>query len=440
MDSPRDTSSSSSHHDTKPLPQLRASRSSSSSTEGNIRGAAGMAHTLRREHSDGDVLSDRPRLRHQTLSGEILRGEETWIDFLRDSNAGSLSEQQARMATRKAAMVAVDRKRRFSEQPGEHSRRRSTNDVSIGQLSSGRRRSLSRNVDRFPLIPRTFDHRSGQRITDRPLPPPPGAASPHGGLSRDVKIPTWQPDTEVSDCPICGHRFNFWYRKHHCRKCGRVVCASCSPHRITIPRQFIVNPPLGSDQSLGAGTTPVSPIIDLAGDDEAEATGLQNSPSANRWQNQEQNQENGIDSALGGGQEVRLCNPCVPDPNPSPHLPFAPPRQYGSFSTLESPAQVHQEQANSDPNNQQRLSLSRGIGSNHPLRHPRNAAVADVHPERQPTSSPFTAASTSTHRQSHTARNRDGLPNYPPNYSLIYGSAPDPSFHEVSLKSTEGII
>ncbi|EHA25918.1 hypothetical protein ASPNIDRAFT_143971, partial [Aspergillus niger ATCC 1015] len=50
----------------------------------------------------------------------------------------------------------------------------------------------------------------------------------------------WQPDAEVTKCPICGTTFSFWYRKHHCRKCGRVVCASCSPHRITIPRQFIV--------------------------------------------------------------------------------------------------------------------------------------------------------------------------------------------------------
>lgn len=434
MDAPKDTSSSSKHQNTKPLPQLQAGRTSSSSIEGNIRGAGSMAHTLRREHSDGDVLSDRPRLRHQTLGSEILRGEETWIDFLRDSNAGSLSEQQARIATRRAAMVAVDRKRRLSEQPEHFSRRRSANNVSIEQLSSGRMRSLARTVDPYPATPRRFDHRSGQRITDRPLPPPPGAASSHGRLSRDIKIPTWQPDTEVSDCPICGHRFNFWYRKHHCRKCGRVVCASCSPHRITIPRQFIVNPPLlGSDQSLGAGTTPGSTVIDLAGDDEVEATGLQDSLSANRWQNQ----ENGIDSALGGGQEVRLCNPCVPDPNPSPHLPFAPPRHYGSFSTLEGPARLHQEQTYSDPNDQQQLSLSRGTGSNHPLRHPRNAAVTDVNPERQPTSSPFTAASTSTHPQSHTSRNRDGFPNYPPNYSLIYGSAPDPSFHEVRLKSFE---
>ncbi|KAF2840975.1 hypothetical protein M501DRAFT_902973, partial [Patellaria atrata CBS 101060] len=50
----------------------------------------------------------------------------------------------------------------------------------------------------------------------------------------------WQPDNEASICPVCGVSFTFWLRKHHCRKCGRVVCDNCSTHRITIPRQFVV--------------------------------------------------------------------------------------------------------------------------------------------------------------------------------------------------------
>jgi hypothetical protein len=74
------------------------------------------------------------------------------------------------------------------------------------------------------------------------------------------------------------------------RKCGRVVCASCSPHRITIPRQYIVQPP----------------TIDLTRDDDA------TSPLDNMW----------------GGEEVRVCNPCVPDPNLSP----PPQHLYGHLS------------------------------------------------------------------------------------------------------------
>ena len=79
------------------------------------------------------------------------------------------------------------------------------------------------------------------------------------------------------------------------RKCGRVVCASCSPHRITIPRQFIVHPP-----------TEIPNYIDLTTDDENAMSTF--GPFRN--------------PALGGGEEVRVCNPCVPDPN------FSPPPQY----------------------------------------------------------------------------------------------------------------
>ncbi|EAW10959.1 phosphatidylinositol-3-phosphate-binding ubiquitin-protein ligase [Aspergillus clavatus NRRL 1] len=112
--------------------------------------------------------------------------------------------------------------------------------------------------------------------------------------------PRWQPDSEVTNCPICGAAFSFWYRKHHCRKCGRVVCASCSPHRITIPRQFIVRPP-DSNRIPAAALVParVTQVVGL--DDDGAAP----TPAA-------------FNPALGGGEEVRLCNPCVPDPNPEP--------------------------------------------------------------------------------------------------------------------------
>ncbi len=66
------------------------------------------------------------------------------------------------------------------------------------------------------------------------------------------------------------------------RKCGRVVCSSCSPHRITIPHQFIVHPPTEASSRPGFAHR----------DTEAFST--------------------------FGGTKVRLCNPCVPDPNTLP--------------------------------------------------------------------------------------------------------------------------
>ncbi|KAK3950943.1 FYVE zinc finger-domain-containing protein [Pseudoneurospora amorphoporcata] len=105
----------------------------------------------------------------------------------------------------------------------------------------------------------------------------------------EIVLPRWQPDAEVTYCPICHTQFSIFVRKHHCRKCGRVVCNSCSPHRITIPYQYIVQPP---------GTPRLAPRYPgsfLGGDPR--------SPDF---------------SALGGGERVRLCNPCVPDPNTAP--------------------------------------------------------------------------------------------------------------------------
>ncbi|PHH90808.1 hypothetical protein CDD83_2607 [Cordyceps sp. RAO-2017] len=97
--------------------------------------------------------------------------------------------------------------------------------------------------------------------------------------SPEFALPRWQPDAEVTYCPICHTQFSIFVRKHHCRKCGRVVCNSCSPHRIIIPHQYIVRPP-GSEISM-----PSSLLLDGLGAGYFEANG----PS--------------------GGERVRLCNP-----------------------------------------------------------------------------------------------------------------------------------
>jgi hypothetical protein len=34
---------------------------------------------------------------------------------------------------------------------------------------------------------------------------------------RDIILPRWQPDAEVTYCPICRTQFSFFVRKHHCR-------------------------------------------------------------------------------------------------------------------------------------------------------------------------------------------------------------------------------
>jgi hypothetical protein len=89
-----------------------------------------------------------------------------------------------------------------------------------------------------------------------------------------------------------------------------VVCNSCSPHRITIPYQFIVQPPdeFESPRAPARYQYPAS---------------IHSSPASTV-------------ANLGGGERVRLCNPCVPDPNTAP--PQSP--DVGEFFTS-PPSRTH---------------------------------------------------------------------------------------------------
>jgi len=42
-------------------------------------------------------------------------------------------------------------------------------------------------------------------------------ATPPQNTFAEYRVPRWQPDSEVTNCPICGALFTMLYRKHHCR-------------------------------------------------------------------------------------------------------------------------------------------------------------------------------------------------------------------------------
>ncbi|KAF5640994.1 phosphatidylinositol(3)-phosphate binding protein [Fusarium sp. NRRL 25303] len=94
------------------------------------------------------------------------------------------------------------------------------------------------------------------------------------------------------------------------RKCGRVVCNACSPHRIIIPHQYIVRQP-GSEAAIHQ-----SLLVDGLGAGYFDV------------------------NDMSGGERVRLCNPCVPDPN------TAPPQSPSPQATL-SPRTSHQRSRSS---------------------------------------------------------------------------------------------
>ena len=46
--------------------------------------------------------------------------------------------------------------------------------------------------------------------------------------------PQWQDDDAGEVCARCALAFSFFNRRHHCRSCGKLVCAGCSAQRRTL--------------------------------------------------------------------------------------------------------------------------------------------------------------------------------------------------------------
>jgi hypothetical protein len=56
-----------------------------------------------------------------------------------------------------------------------------------------------------------------------------------GGDRRFEPKSNWEPNEQGESCKICLSKFNFMKRKHHCRKCGLIVCAGCSGNNWYVP-------------------------------------------------------------------------------------------------------------------------------------------------------------------------------------------------------------
>ena len=296
---------------------------------------------LRRGHSDGEVFRPRPHTHDRGASETV----NNYTDFTSDAWNDNLGrDHRSALNARRSSLVAMDRKRRLTISAEQEAHRRRTQSGGMSSLPSANRAVSGM---RPPPPPRKdSDERptagpgaSSASAIDVSTPSPSGRHSSRDIVRRrssgvrEYSVPPWQPDSDVSKCPICNTHFSFFYRKHHCRKCGRVVCASCSPHRITIPRQFIVHPPTNDIQTHNHSQAGVSTeVIDLTEEDSPqERAPLASIQSTSRFEP--------INPGLGGGEEVRLCNPCVPDPQiePTPRFPsYTPPSPSSRRRTMPS--------------------------------------------------------------------------------------------------------
>mmetsp|Transcript_36511 Transcript_36511/g.35339 ORF Transcript_36511/g.35339 Transcript_36511/m.35339 type:complete len:82 (+) Transcript_36511:713-958(+) len=41
----------------------------------------------------------------------------------------------------------------------------------------------------------------------------------------------WMPNDLGKKCTVCNKKFRMIRRRHHCRGCGLLVCANCSPEK-----------------------------------------------------------------------------------------------------------------------------------------------------------------------------------------------------------------
>jgi len=53
---------------------------------------------------------------------------------------------------------------------------------------------------------------------------------------------SWIPDDSVNQCYSCNINFGWFYRRHHCRACGRIFCANCSSKVIALAKNLDTYP------------------------------------------------------------------------------------------------------------------------------------------------------------------------------------------------------
>merc|ERR1711988_141550 len=51
-------------------------------------------------------------------------------------------------------------------------------------------------------------------------------------VEAEEAAPVWVPDKEVQACMICSAKFTTFFRRHHCRRCGRCICGDCSENSL----------------------------------------------------------------------------------------------------------------------------------------------------------------------------------------------------------------
>ncbi|KAI6087631.1 VAC1 protein [Hypoxylon rubiginosum] len=82
----------------------------------------------------------------------------------------------------------------------------------------------------------------------------------------EQSVVTWEDDSKVPKCPFCQQEFSWTFRRHHCRICGRVVCADPPTGCSSEVGLNVANPSAPASEKLGGGGSSISVDVRMCRD------------------------------------------------------------------------------------------------------------------------------------------------------------------------------
>ena len=67
----------------------------------------------------------------------------------------------------------------------------------------------------------------------------------------DLDEPEWAEDNKFDQCQNCGTKFTFLVRRHHCRRCGKLLCGKCCNSKMQLWRLGFLDPQLVCNTCVG---------------------------------------------------------------------------------------------------------------------------------------------------------------------------------------------
>ncbi|TPX30946.1 hypothetical protein SmJEL517_g05626 [Synchytrium microbalum] len=77
-------------------------------------------------------------------------------------------------------------------------------------------------------------------------------------FATDIRPERWIADDEVMACQKCSRQFTIFFRKHHCRWCGKIYCSNCTNGRIALTPNL--QPHRVCDSCIDVLTSAASPL------------------------------------------------------------------------------------------------------------------------------------------------------------------------------------